>query len=201
MKIGQGFIHTKQELNVDRGTLPWSLACSWACSRPPDKEEEACLLHADRGTLPAWTCILADASRLPLEEDKVEAYTLLPASRGLPPSLPPSLQPLCVHCSPSNPCSSISPPVTMTTVTRALLVLGASIRQVKALTHLLQVIALLQLIAFTRLLPIQPQLLNGAPVEMATVGCISYFCESASGFFTWSRDGDTACQRQRICEW
>ena len=95
MKIGQGFIHTKQELNVDRGTLPCSLACSWACSRPPDKEEEACLLHADRGTLPAWTCILADASRLPLEEDKVEAYTLLPASRGLPPSLPPSPAPLC----------------------------------------------------------------------------------------------------------
>jgi hypothetical protein len=122
-----------------------------------------------------------------------------PPAASLPPSLP--SQPLFVHCSPSNPCSSISPPVTMTTFTRALLVLGASIRQVKALTHHLQVIALLQVMAFARLLPIQPQLLNGAPVEMATVGCISYFCKSASGFFTLSRDGDTACQRQRICEW
>jgi hypothetical protein len=95
IEIGQGFIYTKQELNVDGGTLPCTLACSRACSWPPDKEEEACLLHSDRGTLSAWTCVLADASRLPLEEDKVEAYTLLPASRGLPPSLPPFPAPLC----------------------------------------------------------------------------------------------------------
>ena len=32
MDMGQGFIGTTQELNVDRGTLPSTLACSWACS-------------------------------------------------------------------------------------------------------------------------------------------------------------------------
>ena len=32
MDMGQGFIGTSQELNVDRGTLPSTLACSCACS-------------------------------------------------------------------------------------------------------------------------------------------------------------------------
>ncbi len=32
MDKGQGFIDAKQELNVDSGTLPCTLACSWACS-------------------------------------------------------------------------------------------------------------------------------------------------------------------------
>ncbi len=32
MDMGQGFIGTTQELNVDRGTLPCTLACSWVCS-------------------------------------------------------------------------------------------------------------------------------------------------------------------------
>ena len=35
MDMGQGFIGTTQELNVDRGTLPSTLACSWACSWLP----------------------------------------------------------------------------------------------------------------------------------------------------------------------
>ena len=35
MDMGQGFIGTMQELNVDRGTLPSTLACSWACSWLP----------------------------------------------------------------------------------------------------------------------------------------------------------------------
>ena len=35
MDMGQGFIGTTQELNVDRGTLPSTLACSCACSWLP----------------------------------------------------------------------------------------------------------------------------------------------------------------------
>jgi hypothetical protein len=45
MDMGQGFIVTTQELNVDRGTLPSTLACSWACSWLPSEEEEAALLR------------------------------------------------------------------------------------------------------------------------------------------------------------
>ena len=44
---------------------------------------------------------------------------------------------------------------------------------------------------------IMPQLLDGATFEMATVGSLSYFCETAGGFCSCSRN--TARQRQRIC--